>query len=269
MQTRNSSSTAVVTLAPFSSSAAWHDALSHPDGRERLFRLVQYALKLVRGSLAGRETKNAAPHIARILILESTLGTARQVWRLFKWSGFYSKTSIRALLDPGALSNTGPSLTTALATLQEACLASYLALDNIAFLTKTTVLAGDTQAASRRAARAWLAASVLGLLNAARRLAAARGALRSAPRKPAAETRARRADARRAAARAVKYAGDAVVAYGLASGGGGATAHPAVVGLCGVASSVVGFADVWPRRVASSSAAASETSAMSAASARG
>lgn len=242
----NSSSTPPLDLAPLSSAVSWHDALSHPDGRDRLFRLLQYTLKFLRGSLAGRNTKNVPPLIARIVALESTLAAARQVWRLFKWSGFYSKTSVRKLLQPAALAPT--SLTSALATLQDACLASYMALDNITFLTKTSVIAGDIGTASRRAARAWFAASMLGLVNALRRLHTARQSLLSSPPKGA-ELRARRFAARRHLTLAVKYAGDVVVSYSLTRvGNDGAIAHPALVGACGVVSSLVGFSDVWPRR---------------------
>jgi Peroxisomal biogenesis factor 11 (PEX11) len=233
-----------LVLAPFTSSASWHDAISHPDGRDRLFRLIQYALKFLRGSLAGRNAIDLPPHVARIAQLEVSLSAARQVWRLFKWSGFYSKTSIRALAAP-ALSPS--SLATGLATFQDACLASYMVLDNLTFLTKVSLIHGNVAAASRRAARAWLAASFLGLVNSLRRWHAATSAASPSPKEGSARSRKR--GARRHMALAAKYAGDAVVAYSLCRATSDSiVAHPALVGACGVVSSLIGFSDVWPRR---------------------
>jgi Peroxisomal biogenesis factor 11 (PEX11) len=228
-----------LVLAPLSSSLSWHEALSHPDGRERLFRLLQYALKFIRGAVAGRATSHPAlPLVARVAALESALAAARQVWRLFKWTGFYSKTSLTPLLRaPAAISQT--PLATALATLQDACLASYMALDNVTFLTKISLIRGDAGAAARRAARAWLAASLLGLTGALRRLYASGRAEKHL------ERRLRQRDL----ALAAKYGGDVVVAYSLCRAGNDSPiAHPALVGACGVVSSLVGFSDVWPRR---------------------
>lgn len=198
--------------APLLSPTSWHSLLSHPDGRDRLFRLLQYLLKLLRG------ISSPPPHA---LALEQALGAARQTWRLFKWSGLALRASQGA----------SPTLSAA----QDACLAAYLALDNLCLLTKLGAVGGDAKAAARRAARAWFATSVLGLVGAVRRCRLAR-------------QQKLRGGGARDAALAVKYAGDAVVAFSLSrTTNDGLAAHPGVVGACGLASSLVMLSDVWPR----------------------
>lgn len=242
-------STALTTAAPFTSSVSWHLALSHKDGRDRLFRLIQYTLRLLRGLSNGRTVPTTSP-FAQLYALESALAAARQAFRLFKWSGFYSTTSIRDVLNVPPRIPTGNALTSAIASAQDGFLALYLALDNYAFLTKTSVIRGDASAATRNAARAWFVASMLGLVNCVRRW---HSAGRAGDGK-AAPPRARRERARRHAVLAAKYGGDAVIAWSLTGGGGGGgasrPAHPALVGACGLASSLVMFADVWPRGAA-------------------
>jgi hypothetical protein len=225
--------------APFLSANVWHELLSHPDGRDRLFRLVQFTLRLIRGISSGRK-KPSTPALENIAAFEMTLASARQLWRMFKWSGFYSKSSVMSLSPSRISSSTAAE---SLALLQDAFLASYFVLDNAAFLTKTSLVQGDTAATTRWAARAWLAASLLGVLGCARR---ARALLEDEKRPGStAEYRAiARREARRQAALMTKFAGDAVVAFSASRLN---AAHPILVGACGAMSSLVGLWQIWPR----------------------
>jgi Peroxisomal biogenesis factor 11 (PEX11) len=239
-----------LNIAPLLSSKTWHAALSHPDGRDKIFRLVQFALRLVRGAAAGRTPPNKLPaHLARLAALEATLASARQLWRLFKWTGFYSTAS----LPPVSTLPTVLPSAAALATLQDACLAGYFLLDNLSFLSKTSVIPGLAPPPffARRAGKLWAAANLLGLLRSVARLrvlskAAARATKRGSADAgyDAGSVRAAMAGMRREAFVAAAHAGDAVVAFSMATEG--RAAHPALVGACGVVSSLVGVWRIWP-----------------------
>jgi hypothetical protein len=226
-------------VAPLTVANTWHELLSHPDGRDRLFRLVQFTLRLIRGASVGRE-KPSSPGLESIAALEVTLASARQLWRMFKWSGFYSKTSVLSL-SPSRFSTS--TTEQSLALLQDSFLATYFLLDNAAFLTKTSLVRGDTAATTRWAARAWLVASLLGVIGCVRR-ARTLVADQKRPDGTLADRTVARREARRQAALAAKFAGDAVVAL---SASRLSPAHPALVGACGVLSSLVGLWQIWPR----------------------
>jgi hypothetical protein len=229
---------AEICVARLLSANVWHELLSHPDGRDRLFRLVQFTLRLIRGISSGRK-KPSTPALENIAALEMTVASARQLWRLFKWSGFYSQSSLMSLAPSRISSSTAAQ---SLARIQDAFLASYFVLDNVAFLTKTSLVRGDAAATTRWAARAWLAASLLGVLGSARR---ARALLADEKRGDGtAEDRAiARSLARRQIALALKFAGDAVVSFSASRLN---AAHPTLVGACGVLSSLVGLWQIWP-----------------------
>lgn len=242
------------TLAPLYLSESWHEALSHPEGRDKLFRLLQYTAKLVRGVAVGRSQK-LPEQLAPVAALEASLAGARQLWRMFKWTGFYTSTSLTSL-SRERLSITRSNLSLTLLSLKDAFLALYFFLDNVAFLTKMSILRGDTSTASRRAARAWLVANLLGVGNCIFRLHALRmtrlsvqmngGAVgnESEDRENITKNERIWSQFRVEAVELAKYAGDSVVALSLC---GNSPAHPAIVGACGVVSSLVGCWQIWPR----------------------
>lgn len=246
-----------VSLAPLCCSSSWHEVLSHPDGRDKLFRLLQYTLKLVRGVAAGGAQK-LPEHLLPLATLESALASGRQLWRMFKWSGYYSSTSLSSV-SPHRISRVARSnILLTISSLRDTFLALYFLLDNIAFLTKMSLLKGDSTLAARRAARAWLVASLLGVSGSVLRLHALRamrlfvhknspsradgmdsnnGRPKSSPTSP---------QVRVEVVQLAKFAGDCVVALNLCRE---SQAHPALVGACGVVSSFIGCWQIWPRHV--------------------
>lgn len=242
-------STLSETLASPISSNAWHEMLSHPEGRERIFRLLQYSLRLARGLSSGRSTPKD-PNIQRLAALEVTVASARQLWRMFKWSGVYTKAvnSLGSSSNSRRVSYSVPSQ--ALGLLQDGFLASYFILDNIAFLTKTSMISGNPKLATQRASKAWFVASVIGFLRCLRKLSHWKTELTKQKRagtqisNQRSSTSSLQADIRMQTVMAAKYAGDAVVALSLFQA---QPAHPTIVGSCGVISSMVGIWQIWPR----------------------
>lgn len=234
-------------MSPFAAST-WHQTLSQTDGRDKLFRLIQYACKLLRGLDNGHTHPPSEKPSARLFDLERSLGTSRQIWRLFKWASIYVKARSRTItITPRS------RLPDASSVLTDAGLFGYYIFDNITFLAKLGVLKLDVAASSRRAAKFWLVAVLSGLIGSLyraielhRRYETAR---KEAARKELEDGERTRLVAllrmRRAAfAVCVKYAGDTFVAWSLSKR---EPLHPALVGACGTASSFVGLWQQWPK----------------------
>lgn len=217
------------------SAETWHQTLSKTDGRDKLFRLAQYACKLVRGLDATRDTPIARS--ATLAAVEAVLASGRQTFRLFKWASVYVRLR-----------------TTGLGAVGDAALFGYYVMDNVALLTKMGVVKGDAKLATRRAARFWLVACLVGLAVAVRKVAEMGKEAHRLKREVEGEKeeggdRRRLYEEvlrRRRAALLVcgKNLGDVVVAGSLSKE---QPWHPTLVGTCGVMSSLIGFWQVWPR----------------------
>lgn len=221
-------------MSPLSADT-WHQTLSKTDGRDKLFRLAQYACKLVRGLDAARDTP--AARSATLAAVEAVLASGRQTFRLFKWASVYVKLR-----------------TTGLGAVGDAALFGYYVMDNVALLMKMGVVKGDVKRATRRAAHFWLVTCLVGLVVGVRRVVEMGKEARRLKREMEGEKEEggekrrlyEETLRRRRAAVMVcgKNLGDTVVAGSLSKE---TPLHPAVVGACGVVSSVVGFWQVWPR----------------------
>lgn len=235
----------------------WHRTLSQTDGRDKLFRLIQYLCKLLRGLDSGRVDPLPDTSAARVHALESAMATSRQIWRLLKWASVYAKSRSRVST---ALSTTPPPLPDAAAVLADAAMFLYYIADNVTFLHKVKLFNGDARLAARRAARFWLAAVLAGLAGALHNVVTLSrkekvlAKLIKEQKKDDADTeqtqqRTREYYAtlrRKRAALAIcaKHGGDSVVAFSLSREN---QLHPGLVGACGVVSSLVGFWQVWPK----------------------
>lgn len=180
-------------------------------------------------------------------MLETLIGSGRQVFRLFKWASVYARLR-----------------TVGLHAMADAALFGYYLMDNITFLCKAGMIRGDVKQSARRAARFWLMAVVVGFAGGVREVRAlgreegrlkreitgGKGGEGEGQGQGEGEGEGRRQlervlrRKRLALMGCLKNGGDAVVAWNLSKGGG---AHPALVGGCGVLSSCVGFWQVWPR----------------------
>lgn len=229
----------------------WHKTLSQTDGRDKLFRLIQYVCKLLRGLDHGRTTPPSSARTAKVFDLERALSTSRQIWRLFKWASVYAKAKPRA----ASLTTTPPPPDVA-AIISDAGLFGYYIFDNLTFLAKVGLLRSDIGMASRRAARFWLLANVAGLTGNLYRANELRKQYREAvevAREKKEEDGGEGGSVRMGSllklqrmtlAICAKNASDVVVAWSLCRD---SPFHPALVGACGSVSSVVGFYQVWPK----------------------
>lgn len=245
----------------------WHRTLSQTDGKDKLFRLLQYLCKLLRGLDAGRSPPRPNTATAKVASLETALATSRQIWRLFKWASVYAKSKQRiSSISTQSL----PPLPDLAALIADAGLFSYYVFDNVTFLHKTKLVAGDVRSASRRAAKFWLTAvlaSLVGSVHTMLQLHRRQQRLLSQMKRAGQEkkddnatgsssgTVDSEADVRseylsvlrqRKAAMAVctKHSGDLIVAWSLTRQ---QQLHPAIVGACGFVSSVVAFWQLWPK----------------------
>lgn len=230
------------------SSAAWHKTLSSADQRDKLLRLLQYLLKLFR-SLDNRPPTPASPTAA----LESTLGSARQLARLFKSLSVYATSST---------SQTPTTITQLLTATNEAGLFLYYALDNVALLLKLRTLPfAPTHAPrfTRVAASFWLTALLAG---AALEMMRLRTLLSSNRRKKQLEHADHNAQQRHddnsttdtgvatrlavqnSKMRLVRLVADSVVALSLAKGSG---VPASAVGAAGTLGSILSILLAWPR----------------------
>ncbi|KAI0559459.1 Peroxisomal biogenesis factor 11 [Gracilaria domingensis] len=240
----------------------WHRALSNSEGRDKLFRLVQYVCKLLRGvrQVSGMVTPSSASG-SSLIAVESAMATSRQISRLLKWTSVYVKRRHDLMRVP----NSSVDISNLVSDL---ALFAYYLCDNVTFLCKMGVVKRDTSKASRRAARFWmlsvmsgLFSTVVTLMEIRRRHRLTRELLlktgdkeqesdgedeslgestRQAARK---EMGALMRLQRCAMVACTKQLSDLVVSCSLSTQRG---LHTALVGGCGVVSSAVGCWQTWP-----------------------
>lgn len=203
----------------------WETLLTTSTTHDKLLRLLQYVLKLLRGLRLGHAQPGINTVLSKLHALESTVSSTRQTTRLFKWISHYSKTSSRA---DASDARHKPSITRWTRGVMDIAMVAYYVCDNAALLTRIGVLSGSHVRATRRAARFWFIAAAAGLLV---------GLL-------AAEQRRSRDGqlARHDVATCVSKVCDMAVAGSIA----GNVGHPGLVGACGAVSSACGLWLAWP-----------------------
>lgn len=226
-----SSSSHSVPLSPMLLES-WNVHLSRTDGRDKLFRLIQYLCKLLRGlDMTSQPTLSS-----RLVHLETVLSSGRQTFRLLKWASVFSRLRTRGL---GGIA--------------DCALFCYYLLDNLAFLSKSGLVPLNPKQTTRRAARFWLVATLAALAAGVVELVKVRKLLQRERKKKEEDGQDTGGDedmniawkrGKEALIKCCKHASDAVVAASLASEKG---LHPRTVGACGVVSSCVGFWQTWPR----------------------
>ncbi|CAN8072489.1 unnamed protein product [Agarophyton chilense] len=241
----------------------WHRAISNSEGRDKLFRLVQYVCKLLRGvKEIGDKSGSSATSGSPLLAVESAMATSRQISRLLKWTSVYAKRRHDMLRIP----HTSVEMSNLVSDL---ALFAYYLCDNITFLCKTGVVRRDASKASRRAARFWMLSVMSGLLSTVvtmveirRRHKLTRELIIKAENKErdsddeSADTDETRQAAckemgalmrlqRCAMVACTKQLSDLVVSLSLSRERG---LHSALVGGCGVVSSAVGCWQTWPAK---------------------
>lgn len=148
---------------------AWNTLLTQPDGRDKVLRLVQYICKLLRGVLDARGHPNLTVS-ANAAALEGALSSARQAWRLFKWTSIYTKHQHR--LSPHSYS-ISPSISllssvirtiafdfvhdfnSSLVLLADVGMFLYYVFDNFTFLAKHGLVSANAKKLAKRAAQWW------------------------------------------------------------------------------------------------------------------
>lgn len=172
----------VMTKASPLTVRAWHMILSQPDGRDKVLRLVQYVCKLLRGVLEV-QSGNYATVSATATAIEATLASARQAWRLFKWTSIYTKHQNRFSSPHSSIAlSSSPTLFRSLflnvqndvghmlSLIADIGMFFYFVFDNLTFAAKTRLLPVEMKKMSKRAAQWWTigttAAAVSSLLNA-------------------------------------------------------------------------------------------------------
>lgn len=148
----------------------WHSILTHPDGRDKLLRLIQYVCKLLRwledskyGGASNNDT-TTTKFATRASSLEGALAISRQAGRLFKWSSMYVKG--RRHVNTMSMSRKEDIL----GAISDAAMLMYYITDNTAFVAKLGVVNADAKHLSKKGARLWLLAIVAGTLTSAFRI---------------------------------------------------------------------------------------------------
>lgn len=172
----------VMTKASPLTVRAWHLILAQPDGRDKVLRLVQYVCKLLRGVLEV-QSANYTTVSATATAIEAALASARQAWRLFKWTSIYTKhqnhfssTHSAIALAPSPtlfrslLLNVQNDVGHMLSLIADVGMFFYFVFDNLTFAAKTRLLPVEMKKMSKRAAQWWTigtsAAAISSLLRA-------------------------------------------------------------------------------------------------------
>lgn len=234
------------------STDTWHKALSSQVGRDKLFRLIQYVCKLVRGLQVGRNVPKVGTPAGRIYAMEMALSKGRQLWRMAKWVSIYANSPTPSISRSNIVRET-------LGLISDFAFFAYLVCDNVAFVTKSNIMVGDGALATRRAASFWLVAVIASATAAAHSLLTARKQrkLLCDTAKDESNTNIQNelkvVDNRvfLSSVTLAKHSADVVVAGSLASVN---QLHPAIVGIFGAFSSAVGLWQAWPRRLLVSTA---------------
>lgn len=177
MATVNATTAAsIMTTASPLTVRAWHLILAQPDGRDKVLRLIQYVCKLLRGVLDARSGEYATVSTTATA-LESALASARQAWRLFKWTSIYTKhqnrfrSPSRAPCSSTAVTAPPSPLRSALLTVRydfdhvlslvaDLGMFFYFVFDNLSFAAKTRLLPADVKKMAKRAAQWWTIGTV-------------------------------------------------------------------------------------------------------------
>lgn len=237
--------------------SSWHSVLTSVEGRDKLFRLMQYVCRLLRGVYLGRRTPstNGSTPLTGVYALEGALSLTRQVSRMFKWVSIYAKVGQEGF-DKNMLK-----------IIADCALAAYYAADNWTVLCKTGLVKRNPTIAARRAGRLWLIAVLASLTSTAveyKRNVALEGVVKAfvgrtkkqeeeGPQQPSEQRKDNQLDLRRIrrerrilSAVLAKHSADSVVAMSLSKVD---ALHPALVGACGGLSSIIGFWQTWPKVV--------------------
>eukprot|EP00871_Galdieria_phlegrea_P004345 jgi/Galph1/4911/GphlegSOOS_G3539.1 len=233
-------------------SETWKILLSQTEGRDKLYRTVQYACKLVRGL-----DKESSTVSKKSLALEQILANARQVLRFAKWVNIWSKRVSQPALglkgqNPVALS---------LHFLNDLGNFLYFALDNYALLCKTVLDGKDAASYQLKSKRFFLLAVVAGFLDALWKLRNVRkqmqllyqqqtqqvtgnvSALKAGDSSK--EWQNLQKQQQEAILGIIRYGFDVVVGISISRK---QQLNPTLTGFCGVISSLVAWYQVWPRK---------------------
>ena len=235
-------------LMPVTSVETWSRTLASTDGRDKLFRLIQYACRLIRGFETGMNGRPITMIGQRVAALEAALGTSRQMWRLFKWTNVWAKQY--------KTTNDGGVVLDVLGALSDLGLFLYYLFDNLTFVHKVGLVKGNVPTASQRAGKFWLLSTLASLASAIYKLVLLEKNIRQMKQSltvskdetvnSEAVVELDKMNRRKniLLSIAVKNLSDSVIAGNLARTN---KLHPALTGVCGVISSIVGCYQVWPR----------------------
>jgi len=237
-------------LMTIDSSETWKILLSQTEGRDKLYRTLQYACKLVRGLDAGSSSVSN-----KSLALEQVLSNARQVLRLAKWVNIWSKRMGQASFGLKGQDSVGATLQ----LLNDLGNFLYFALDNYALLGKTILDRKDANTYQLRGKRFFLLAVIAGFLDSLWKLRKVRKQLSLVSARETSATVDNKADTgnvshelqvlrkqqQDAIVGIVRYGFDIVVGISISRK---EQLSPTLTGFCGVISSLMAWYQVWPRK---------------------
>uniref|UniRef100_A0A7S1XGY8 Uncharacterized protein n=1 Tax=Compsopogon caeruleus TaxID=31354 RepID=A0A7S1XGY8_9RHOD len=226
-------------MDPMLRRSPWLALLKSVNGRDKLIRLIQYALRMSRG-LSPRGYENVSD---RALAVESAIAQARQVGRLIKWIHILEK-QWKASPDKGI----GFDI---LQAGMDAGLFGFFLLDNLTWLTRTGKLASPEwiRQNAHRSYISWNISNIFGSFASILHLIQLRRFLAKSTTS-ASQRAAIHREMRIVFIRLLRFLLDAVVSANLVrntSGRKGLTPWKVSwVGACGVASSAIALWDQWP-----------------------
>ncbi|EME31917.1 peroxisomal biogenesis factor 11 [Galdieria sulphuraria] len=245
---------AEMKLMTIDSSETWKILLSQTEGRDKLYRTLQYACKLVRGVDAGSSSLSK-----KSLALEQILGNARQVLRLAKWVNIWSKRIGQTSFGLKGQNSIGATLQ----LLNDLGNFLYFAFDNYALLCKTILDGRDANAYQLRGKRFFLLAVIAGFLDSLWKFRNVRKQLSllyererstmletsSSDKRDSGNTsrelQTLQKQQQEAIVGIVRYGFDIVVGISISRK---EQLSPTLTGFCGVISSLVAWYQVWPRK---------------------
>jgi len=126
--------------------------LGSTNGRDKLFRVFQYLMRIVRGS-----QPKGALLTQRALVVERVLSTSRQTFRLLKWVNVIAKQFTPVV--------SAAPVVDVLDAAADLCICLFFMFDNLSWLAKATIIKGSGAGFMRRAARFWVAHTVFNVLS--------------------------------------------------------------------------------------------------------
>lgn len=228
----------------------WSTLLKSSNGRDKLLRLVQYTLRMLRGVSPWEPNSEAA---RRAFALETSVTQARQVARLFRWVHII-EAQWKASPDKGVAVDVFQAV-------MDAGLFGFFVLDNINWVARTTKIANQDwiQRTAYRGFSSWWVSNVSGLLMTALQLK--KLVEKSRRRSSEQENRRVRREVQLVLIRGLRYLMDIVVSAHLARNNSGRKGlipwRISIVGTCGMISSAIAIWDMWPSPRRASSPASS------------